>query len=110
METKPTPIITASNPKKNRLANIILFVVLLPLLAAQIYFGYQLHTISKEQEQLKEDYSTFNSISFGVFSIDLWREKIADIVNDKIQDFKIAPEQKADLRKAIEKELHATIN
>ncbi|RZJ82417.1 MAG: 2-methylisocitrate lyase [Flavobacterium sp.] len=110
METQPTPIITATNSKKTRVANIILFVVLLPLLAAQIYFGYQLHTISKEQEQLKEDYSTFNSISFGVFSIDLWREKIADIVNDKIKDFKIAPEQKADLRKAIEKELHATIN
>ena len=96
--------------KKATIANILLIIGLGVLLAAQCYFGYQLHTISKAQEQLKEDYSTVNSITFGVFSVDLWRDKLSTIVTKKIKDFKVTKDQKADMRESIEKELHAMVN
>lgn len=96
--------------KKATIANVLLIFGLGILLAAQCYFGYQLHTISKAQEQLKEDYSTVNSITFGVFSVDLWRDKLSDIVTKKIKDFKVTKDQKVDMRESIEKELHAMVN
>ncbi|RZK58082.1 MAG: 2-methylisocitrate lyase [Pedobacter sp.] len=96
--------------KKATIANILLIFGLGILLAAQCYFGYQLHTISKAQEQLKEDYSIVNSITFGVFSVDLWRDKLSDIVTKKIKDFKVTKDQKVDMRESIEKELHAMVN
>ena len=80
------------------------------LLAAECYFGYQLHTLSKEQEQIKEDYSMVNNITFGVFSVDLWRDKIAGIVSGKIKGFKVTSEQKKLMREQIEKQLHGMVD
>lgn len=106
METKQH----SKKPKRATLANILLILVLSGILGAVCYFGYQLHTLSSEQEQVKEDYSTINSITFGVFSVDLWTEKLADIVTQKIKGFKITDEQKKDMRTEIEKELHGMID
>ena len=79
-------------------------------MAGECYFGYQLHTLSKEQEQIKEDYSMMNNITFGVFSIDLWRDKISDIVIEKIRGFKVTREQKELMRQQVEKQLHSMVD
>ncbi|RZK46739.1 MAG: 2-methylisocitrate lyase, partial [Pedobacter sp.] len=80
------------------------------LLCAEGYFGYQLHHLSKEQEQIKEDYSMVNNITFGIFSVDLWRDKIADIVTGKIKGFKVTDEQKLAMREQVEKQLHGMVD
>lgn len=80
------------------------------LLGAECYFGYQLYTISAKQEQMKEDYATLNSITFGVFSVDLWRDKISQIVTGEIKQFKISTAQKKEMRAMVEKEMHGMIN
>lgn len=106
METKqPT-----EKAKKATLANIFLILGLGMVLATACYFGYQLHTLSREQEQIKEDYSTINSITFGVFSVDMWTEKLSAIVTQKIKGFKITEEQKKEMRVEIEKELHGMVD
>jgi hypothetical protein len=92
------------------LFKILLILGLGILLAGECYYGYQLHTLSREQEQTKQDYAMVNNITFGVFSIDLWREKIADVMVDKIQDFKVTNEQKKLMRKQVEKQLHTMVN
>jgi len=96
--------------KKATLANILLILGLSLVLATASYFGYRLYTLSQEQEQINEDYSTINSITFGVFSVDMWTEKLSDIVTQKIKGFKITDEQKKEMRVEIEKELHGMIN
>jgi len=104
---------TAAHPtkaKKPFLSQILLISVMAVLLSAESYFGYQLYTLSAQQERLKEDYSTANNITFGVFSLDLWRDKLANIVNRKIKSFKVSREQKEELREEIEKQLHGMIN
>lgn len=103
---------TQQQPKarKSLLPHIILILGLGILLAATCYFGYQLRTLSKQQEQIKEDYSMLNNITFGVFSIDLWRDKISLIVTEKIDGFKVTDEQKAQMREQIETQLHGMVN
>jgi len=96
--------------KKAILANILLILGLGIVLAAECYCGYQLKKLSSEQERLKEDYAMFNNITFGVFSIDLWRDKIAGIITEKIKDFKVTDEQKRAMRKQVEKQLHGMVD
>ncbi|WP_113661132.1 paraquat-inducible protein A [Pedobacter nanyangensis] len=99
-----------SKTKKPFLTQLLLILGLSLLLAAESYFGYQLYTLSAQQERLKEDYSTANNITFGVFSLDLWRDKLSNIVNRKIKSFKITDEQKKDLQEEVEKQLHGMID
>jgi hypothetical protein len=51
-----------------------------------------------------------NNITFGVFSIDLWRDKIAEIMTEKIRGFKVTPEQKKLMRQQVTKQLHGMVN
>jgi hypothetical protein len=92
------------------LPKIILIIGLSLLLCAEGFFGYQLHTLSGRQQQIKKDYSTLNNITFGVFSVDQWRDKIAAIVKHQVQDFKMTPQQQKDLQVEVEQLLHALIN
>lgn len=89
--------------------NILLLVVLSMLLGAEAYFGYRLHALSREQEQLKEDYSLANNVTFGLFSIDQWRDRLAAVVNGQVQDYRVTKAQKADLQAVVEKQLHAMV-
>ncbi len=96
--------------RKSTLANILLIVGLGILLCGESYFGYQLHTISAEQEQLKEDYSVVNSITFGIFSVDQWREKISAVVDRQVNGFSLNAKQKAALQEQVEDQLNGLIN
>ncbi|RZL50714.1 MAG: 2-methylisocitrate lyase [Pedobacter sp.] len=96
--------------KKSLIPNILLILGLSILLGAECYFGYQLHTVSSEQEQIKEDYSMVNNITFGVFSVDLWRDKISQIVTRKIKGFKVTDEQKKEMRQQIEAQMHNMVD
>lgn len=96
--------------KKSILANILLILGLGIFLVGECYCGYKLYTLSNEQEQIAEDYATVNSITFGVFSVDLWRDKISHIVTKEIKGFKITKEQKKEMRMEVETQLHAMIS
>lgn len=95
--------------KKFGLANLILILGLSALLCGEAYFGYRLHVLSNEQEQIKEDYSMSNNITFGLFSVDQWRDKISAVVNHQVNDFTITPAQKKALQGQVEQQLHGLI-
>jgi hypothetical protein len=103
---------TPNSPKAKRslIPQFLLILGLGIFLLGECYFGYQLHSLSKQQEQIKEDYSMFNNITFGVFSLDIWRDKISSIVTQKINGFKVTDEQKKDMKKQVEKQLHGMID
>lgn len=96
--------------KKFSLPNIILILGLSMLLYGEAYFGYLLHRDSIEQEQIKEDYSMSNNITFGLFSLDQWRDKITAIVNNQVHDFSMTAAQKKALQKQVEEQLHGLIS
>ncbi len=93
-----------------RLLNILLILGLSILLCGEAYFGYQLHSLSGKQEQIKEDYSTINNITFGLFSVDQWREKISAVVNGQVHNFNLTRAQKKALQAEVEQQLHGLIN
>jgi hypothetical protein len=99
-----------SAAKKFGLANIILILGLGILLCGEAYFGYRLDALSKEQEQIKEDYSMSNNITFGLFSVDQWRDRITAVVNGQVHDFSMTRAQKKALQIQVEQELHSLIN
>jgi Paraquat-inducible protein A len=92
------------------MSNIVLILGLSILLFGEIYCGYRLHSLATQRKQIKEDYSTINNITFGLFSIDQWRDKIAAVVNSQVNDFNITPQQKKALQIEVEQQLHGLIS
>lgn len=88
--------------KKMFLSKLLLILGLAVLLAAEGYFGFQLHELSEQQEEIKEDYSNINNISSGLFSVEQWRDKVSAIVSRQIRDFTLSAKQKKDLQKEVE--------
>lgn len=95
---------------KYTVLNIIMLIGLSILLAGAAYSGYRLADISAEREQVKEDYSLSNSVTFGLFSIDQWRDRITEVLSDQIQDFHITKAQQHDMLVMVEKEMHGLVS
>jgi hypothetical protein len=55
---------------RTKLANIVLIIGLGALLAGSVWFGLRVHASAKNQQEIKQDYSLINSVTFGIFSID----------------------------------------
>ena len=92
-----------------KLANILLIAGLSVLLFGEALFGFRMYTHAKEQQQIKQDYSLVHNITFGIFSVDEWRERVSAILNGQVNDYHITPEQKRQMLVAIEKKLHSVV-
>ncbi|RZK75477.1 MAG: 2-methylisocitrate lyase [Pedobacter sp.] len=99
-----------SKAKKLLLSSILLIVGLCALLGGEAYFGYRVYQLSGERQRIKEDYSVSNNITFGVFSIDQWREKIASVVDSKVNGFSMTKEQKKEMTAKVEAQLTQLVN
>jgi hypothetical protein len=96
--------------KKSFLPNLLLIVGLGILLCAEAYFGYRLKQLSDSQQLLKKDYSMANNITFGVFSVDQWREKIIAVVEGQVRDFSLTKKQQRELQQQVEVQLNGLVN
>ena len=85
-------------------------MALLCCLCGEAYFGYRLNTLSKQQEELKVDYSNINNILNGLFSVEQWRDKVADIINHQVRHFTMTPKQRKELHVEVEQIILALIN
>jgi hypothetical protein len=99
-----------SSKKGFNLSKIMLIMGLGLLLIGQGYFGFRLHELSGQQEQLKKDYADMNNIMLGLFSIEQWQGKIEGIINYQVKNLDITPKQKRELQKEIEQVILAMIN
>ena len=104
---------TGEEPKRTRkfgLPHVMLIVGLTVLLCAETYFGYRLHKLSNQQEELKEDYSNVNNITLGLFSVEQWHDKIAGIINHQVRHFALTPKQNKELQVEVQQIILALIN
>lgn len=99
-----------TNKKSFGFSRIILILILSIVLIAQAFFGYRLHQLSNEQEQLKTDFAEINSISLGLFSINQWQNKVESIVISQTRSIDLNPKQKKELQKEIETVIVALID
>lgn len=109
----PTGLETSENPQKQRNSfrpKLLLILALALLLGAEGYFGWKLHVLSDQQERIKEDYSNINNITFGLFSVQQWKENVSKIVNHQVRNLKMTKKQKKVLQTEVEQVLLALID
>jgi hypothetical protein len=99
--------------KKNSgstLSRILLIIGVTCILIAIGYCGFNVHELSDRQQRIKKDYMVINNVSFGLLSVDQWRDNIVSAVDSQIQQFKLTPQQRQDLRKEIEQILNGLVD
>ncbi|MCX2573635.1 paraquat-inducible protein A [Pedobacter sandarakinus] len=99
-----------TSSKQRNFAAIALVLCLSVLLIGAAYFGHQFYKLSVEQKQIKEDYSLSNNVTFGIFSVDRWGEKISAVVDRRVKGFNLTAKQKAEMKQQVEAELHGLVN
>lgn len=70
----------------------IIFSIVLVLLGISSKYAWDIHHLQKEQSELKEQLASINRINYGLFNIQLWKEKAIDIFEERIENFKIDPQ------------------
>lgn len=73
------------------------------------YCGFKIYTLSDRQENIKRDFMLVHNVSFGLLSIDEWKDNILAAAKAQIQKFKLTPKQNEDLTKEVETILHGLI-
>lgn len=87
---------------------IVLLTAFLLVLAA--FSAYRVYDLSNERAEIKRDYSLINNISYGLLSVNAWRDHMVRVVTNRIDDFEFTPEQEVALKAEISEVLHAVIN
>lgn len=80
------------------------------LLVIAIWSGMQVSFISNERAQVKKDYGTLNNISYGLLSVNAWRDHLVRVVTNRIDDFEFTRAQEKALTEEVSAVLHAVIN
>lgn len=60
-------------------------------MGAASFFGSELYQDSKEKNKLQYDYAEINRVNYGLFNLQLWKEKALDIFTKRISEFKVSP-------------------
>src|SRR5688572_14525755 len=87
---------------------LILFGGIFLFIAA--WSGLQVYQVSGERAEIKRDYSLLNNITYGLLSVNAWRDHIVKVVTARIDDFEFTPEQDKALKYEVAQVLHAVIN
>ena len=87
---------------------IIALTAFLLVLAA--FSAYQVFSLSGRRAEIKRDYSLLNNITYGLLSVNAWRDHMVRVVTHRIDDFEFTPEQEVALKAEISEVLHAVIN
>ena len=96
--------------KAPQLQRGLLILVMTGLLAIVAFCGYKVHTLSGQAEAIRRDYSTTNNVSFGILSVNKWRDLVITSVTGEIQDFTLTPAEKDSLEKEVNQLLNGLID
>jgi hypothetical protein len=94
-------------PQLQRGLLILAMTVLLAILA---FCGYKVHSLSNQAEAIRRDYSATNNISFGIFSVNKWRDLVIASVSREIQDFTLTQAEKDSLEKEVTQLLNGLVD
>lgn len=87
---------------------IILITAALLVIAA--FSAFKVYDLSQERAEIKRDYSLLNNITYGLLSVNAWRDHMVRVVTHRIDDFEFTPEQEKALKAEVSEVLHAVIN
>jgi len=85
---------------------IIFSFVIAALLGFAAFKGYQLIELSKQVNEKKYDFAEVNKITYGLFNIDIWKDKIFSIIEAKAEGFEFNAKDLGGFQRQIEKYLY----
>lgn len=88
-------------PHKRNWTQWLLVLVLLPLLAMNVWCAITIHQLSQTRASVKNDYSTVNDIRYSLLSVNVWRDHMKRIISAKIEDFTLTSQQESTLKQEI---------
>lgn len=95
---------------KTHLQRSFLVLITTALLVVAAFSAYKVYDLSKERAEIKRDYSLLNNITYGLLSVNAWRDHMVRVVTHRIDDFEFTPEQEKALKAEVSEVLHAVIN
>ncbi len=95
---------------KKRFQQALLILFTAALIAIAGWSGFQVYSLSAKREEIKKDYSVLNNITFGLLSVNAWRDHMVRVVTHRIDDFQFTPDQEAALKHEVSAVLHAVID
>ena len=80
----------------------LLLLLSTAIVAFMIYSVFGLLDKGKEAKVLKEDYALLHSVEFGLFNSSIWTTKIANIVDQKIDEFDFTQSSREEIKTYVE--------
>ena len=80
----------------------VLILIISGLLCFSSWSGYNLYKVTKQENVLNYDYAEINLIKYGLFNIDIWKEKIFGILESKAGSFKLKSSDFNSIEKALQ--------
>ncbi|MDB5210607.1 MAG: paraquat-inducible protein [Sediminibacterium sp.] len=71
--------------------------------------GFKVYHLSTQQKEYKLDYAFVNNVQYGLLSVDVWREQVIAAASSEIRQYRLTPEQQAELRKEINQLLRTLV-
>jgi hypothetical protein len=96
--------------KKHTIQRLSLVFVGLVLIIASCWCGVRAYLLSQDRARVKEDYSILNNITFGLLSVNAWRDHVSEIIEHRIEGFEFSPEETDTLEYEVSAILHALVN
>ncbi len=85
-----------------------ILTIIITLLIA--FLSYNVISLSFEKQQMKYELAELNNIKYGLFNIDVWKEKVAEIIVKKIDEFEITHENREVIKGHIERALYKLLD
>lgn len=95
---------------KKNFQRIALAFLTIPLLVVAGYCSFKIYDLSETKAEIKTDYSVVNNITYGLLSVDTWKNHLVQIVSHRIDDFEFTKQQEQILKDQLEQLLHAVID
>jgi hypothetical protein len=78
--------------------NKVLMLLSALMLMVMIYLTKELIDLGKEARIYKSDYATLHSVEYGMFNSDVWTDKIAKVVDEKIRNFTLNEDNRDEIK------------
>lgn len=95
---------------KKFIPRILIILLAGTLLLVAAWAAFKVYSLSSESTQIKKDSSKINSITYGILSVNIWRDHVTNIILKSIDEFELTTKQKDTLNYEINQVLNTIVD
>ncbi|MGK7390138.1 MAG: paraquat-inducible protein A [Candidatus Cyclobacteriaceae bacterium M2_1C_046] len=88
----------------------LIILLAVSLLSIASWSAFKVYKLSLESTSIKKDLSKVNSITYGILSVNIWREHVTNIILKSIDEFELTTKQNDTLTYEINQILNAIVD